>query len=295
MKHQIPPKIAVINSFAGYGRCSTTEALPILSAMRVQACPAPTAIFSNHTGFSSYYKVDFTKQMAEYFAQWKALGFVFDGIYCGFLGEKEEIPLVASFIKSQREKGCPMVLLDPVMGDHGRTYGPVQPEYCSALRDLVALADLITPNITEACLLTGTLYTGDIWQETKLQELCRKLHALGPGKIVITGLRRGESKKGSSDFLNFISQQESQGSILHTLSLFSPEAGSCRHGTGDIFASILAADAVMGVSFEDSVKKAADFISLCIRGSDALDIPEVEGVCLENYLDFLFDFPSSPY
>ena len=293
MKDQIPPKIAVINSFAGYGRCSTTEALPIISAMRVQACPVPTAIFSNHTGFSSYYKVDFTQQMAEYFAQWDALGFVFDGIYCGFLGEKDEIPLVASFIKGQREKGSPLVLLDPVMGDHGRTYGPVLPEYCSALKDLVSLADLITPNITEACLLTGAPYTSDVWQEAELAKLCGKLHALGPGKIVITGLRRDTAQKGSSDFLNFISQKEK--GLIHTQSLYSPEAGSCRHGTGDIFASILAADAVRGVAFEDSVKKAADFISLCIWGSDALGMPETEGVCLENYLDFLFDFPSASH
>lgn len=294
MKDRIPPKIAVINSFAGYGRCSTTEALPVISAMRVQACPVPTAIFSNHTGFSSYYKVDFTAQMAEYFAQWNTLGFVFDGIYCGFLGEQEQIPLVTSFIGRQREKGSPVVLVDPVMGDHGQTYKPVLPEYCHTLRELVSLADIITPNITEACLLARRSYEGDFWQEEDLKELCQELHALGPEKIAVTGLRRSLPEGGFFDFLNFISEYKKGDKAARTRSLFSPQTGSSRHGTGDIFASILAADAVRGVSLETSVKKAADFIALCIRGSDTLGMPETEGVCLENYLNFLFDFPSAP-
>lgn len=324
MSFRIPPKIAVINSLAGYGRCSTTEALPIISAMRVQACPVPTSVFSNHTGFPTHFGVDFTDYMAGYLKQWDSLGLVFDGIYCGFLGKKEQLPLVASFLKRQRQKGCSAILVDPVMGDHGKAYKTITPEHCSALKELVSLADIITPNITEACLLTDTPYQESGWQKPQLHALCAALHAMGPKKIAVTGLRCqaarnpdagqdscfldpvSEPEDGFLDpgagqdgcflnsgsepedgFLNLISKQE-KGSRSFTLSrILTPSAGPSRHGTGDIFASILAADAVNGTDFLTSVQKAADFISACIRVSEELHIPEQDGVCFENLLHTL--------
>lgn len=299
MSPKIPPKIAVINSFAGYGRCSMTEALPIISTRKVQACPVPTSIFSNHTGFPSHYCQDFTGQMPDYLAQWDALGVVFDGIYCGFLGKKEQIPIVSGFLKSQKEKGCRMILVDPVMGDNGKAYRTITPEHCDALRQLVSLADIITPNITEACLLTDTPYREDGWSLEELTLLCEKLHASGPEKIAITGIRQGWEtfpsagnppvKKESlpDGFLNFISEKNTEDGSFHTSCDFCPAAGPSRHGTGDIFASILAADAVLGIGFSESVHKAAAFIADCIRGSEELGIPEEEGVCFENYLQKL--------
>lgn len=346
MSFRIPPKIAVINSLAGYGRCSTTEALPIISAMRVQACPVPTSVFSNHTGFSTHFGVDFTDYMAGYLQQWDSLGLVFDGIYCGFLGKKEQLPLVASFLKSQRQKGCSTILVDPVMGDHGKAYKTITPEHCRALKELVSLADIITPNITEACLLTDTPYQESGWQKPQLHALCAALHAMGPKKIAVTGLRcqaarnpgagqdgcfldpGSEPEDGFLDpgagqdgcflnsglepedgflnpgaeqdscflnpgsepedgFLNLISKQE-EGSRSFTVSrILTPSAGPSRHGTGDIFASILAADAVNGTDFLTSVQKATDFISACIRVSEELHIPEQDGVCFENLLHTL--------
>lgn len=284
--YRIPPKIAVINSFAGYGRCSTTEALPIISAMKVQACPVPTSIFSNHTGFSTHYSVDFTDQMADYFEQWNALDLVFDGIYCGFLGKKEQIPIVSDFIRSQKEKGCSMVLVDPVMGDHGKAYKTISEDHCRELTKLVRLADIITPNITEACLLTGIPYK-DRWSEDGLRRLCKGLHRLGPDKIAVTGLHCLSEKNGDGSYLNFTSIRKAFGKIFETEGITMPSAGPSRHGTGDIFASIVAADAVLGKDFPSSVKKAADFISTCIRASQELNIPECEGVCFENFLDQL--------
>lgn len=285
--YRIPPKIAVINSFAGYGRCSTTEALPIISAMKVQACPVPTSVFSNHTGFSTHYGMDFTEHMAGYLDQWNALNLLFDGIYCGFLGKEEQIPIAAGFIRAQKQKGCPMVLIDPVMGDHGKPYRTISPSHCGALRELVKLADIITPNITEACLLTGTPYREGCWQESELRRLCECLHALGPDKIVITGLPGSSSKDGCESFLNFTSIRQTSGGLFETAITLTPSAGPSHHGTGDIFASIVAADAVSGNDFLSSVKKAADFISDCIRLSEELKIPECEGVCFENLLDRL--------
>lgn len=280
MTHRIPPKVAAINSFAGYGRCSTTEVLPILSVMGVQACPVPTSVFSNHTGFPSFFCQDLTAQMPGYLEQWNRMGLVFDGIFCGFLGKKEQIPVVSSFIRSQKEKGSPAVLIDPVMGDGGKAYRTVTKQHCLDLKGLTALADIVTPNITEACLLTDTPWKDGIWTDCELEGICRKLHALGPEKIVITGLPLSAQTGGG--FLNFLSVKKKDTICFSRCEM--PSAGQSRHGTGDIFAAILSADAVKGVDFEASVQKAARFIADCIRLSDRLGIPEPEGVCFENLL-----------
>ena len=102
MNLQIPKKAAVINSFAGYGRCSLPGALPILSAMRVQACPVPTAVFSNHTGFTAFACQDLTAFLPSYLEQWKQLNLTFDGVLCGFLGQAEQILSVSSFLSDQK-------------------------------------------------------------------------------------------------------------------------------------------------------------------------------------------------
>lgn len=182
MNLQIPKKAAVINSFAGYGRCSLTEALPILSAMRVQACPVPTAVFSNHTGFAAFACQDLTAFLPSYLEQWKQLNLTFDGVLCGFLGQAEQILSVSSFLSDQKSRGCQTILVDPVMGDHGKPYRTITPKHCQKLRSLIPLADIITPNITEACLLADTPWKDGFWNESELSELCQRLHKLGPSK-----------------------------------------------------------------------------------------------------------------
>ena len=284
--YRIPPRIAVINSFAGYGRCSMTEALPVISAMGVCACPVPTSVFSNHTGFPTHFAVDFTPYMQGYLEQWEQLGLVFDGIYCGYLGKPEQISIVSDFIKRQKEKGCAMVLVDPVMGDHGKAYRSITPQHSQALASLSACADILTPNVTEACLLTDTTYKED-WNTEQLEDLVKKLHAMGPGKIAVTGLS-GQTVQGvTSGFVNYVSCQSADSGHITSASYYSPSTGPSRHGTGDIFASILAAGAVCGEELSVSVQKAADFIGTCIRVSEELGMPETDGVCFENFLHLL--------
>ena len=202
MPCRIPKKIAMINDIAGYGRCSATESIPIISAMKVQVCPVPTSLFSNHTGFPVHFMHDCTPYLRDYLAKWKELGFRFDGIYCGFLGSAEQIGIVQEFLA-----GWPDVpfILDPVMGDHGKAYRTVTPEHCEGLKSLLSRAAIITPNITEACLLTDTPYRESGWKRDELCLLARQLHAMGPDKVVITGLRENE------DYINFISERADHG------------------------------------------------------------------------------------
>lgn len=274
---QIPKKLVVINDVAGFGRCSTSVALPIISVLGVQACLAPTSFFSNHMGFATWHFDDYTEQLPSYFHAWEKLGLCFDGIYVGFLGSDAQAAIVEQFLLQHPES---MVLIDPVLGDHGKTYSTVTPMHCDAIRSLIQKADIITPNITEACLLTDTPFKESGWSDEELTVLSKKLSALGPKKAVITGI------KDNDCLMNFYYEVHSskEQTALCTGICRLPFAGQSRPGTGDIFASILAADALNHVSLAQSVKKAASFISTCIAGSEALQIPIQEGVCFENYL-----------
>lgn len=268
------PRLAMINDIAGFGRCSTTVSLPVISVMKVQVCPVPTSVLSNHLGFPLCHFDDYTSHMRDYIKVWSELGLTFDGLYCGFLGNEEQINIVREFVEMFRP---PLFLLDPVMGDHGRAYSSITETHVQKMKELLPLADIITPNITEACLLTGTPWKDGEWTMQELSGLCERLASLClkdsvSASIVITGIRQG-------DFLvNFLWDD----GVYTTVA--SPIAGASRPGTGDIFASILAADAVRGETLLTSVQKAANFIGLCIAGSEKAGTPVQEGVVFEKYL-----------
>ncbi len=268
------PRLAMINDIAGFGRCSTTVSLPVISVMKVQVCPVPTSVLSNHLGFPLCHFDDYTSHMRDYIKIWKELGLTFDGLYCGFLGNEEQIDIVREFVEMFRP---PLFLLDPVMGDHGRAYSSITETHVQKMKELLPLADIITPNITEACLLTGTPWKDGEWTMQELSGLCERLASLClkdsvSASIVITGIRQG-------DFLvNFLWDD----GVYTTVA--SPIAGASRPGTGDIFASILAADAVRVETLLSSVQKAANFVGLCIAGSEKAGTPVQEGVVFEKYL-----------
>ena len=279
------PRLAMINDIAGFGRCSTTVSLPVISVMKVQVCPVPTSVLSNHLGFPLCHFDDYTSHMRDYIKVWGELGLTFDGLYCGFLGNEEQIDIVREFVEMFRP---PLFLLDPVMGDHGRAYSSITEMHVQKMKELLPLADIITPNITEACLLTGTPWKDGEWTMQELSGLCERLAdicqqesvssseasvgTVSGASIVITGIRQGDS------LVNFLWDD----GIYTTVD--SPIAGASRPGTGDIFASILAADAVRGETLLTSVQKAANFVGLCIAGSEKAGTPVQEGVVFEKYL-----------
>lgn len=269
--HNHQKKIAVINDFSGFGRCSIAVALPIISAMRIQCCPLPTSIFSNHTGFESFFFEDYTSRMQPYIEEWKKLGLQFSGISTGFLGSKEQIQIVLQFFKDFGTEDN-VIVVDPVMGDYGKTYSTYTPEMCEEMKKLVSYADILTPNLTEACILTDTPYH-EKWSMKEVGALAEKLSGMGPEKVVITGIIQGEF------IANYCYEKGQAGKIRRT-----HKVGTQRSGTGDIFAAIITADAVNGVPFQDSVRKASLFIKKCIEKSIEMDLPLTDGVCFEEVL-----------
>ena len=268
-------KIAAINDLTGYGRCALTVSLPVISHMKIQCCPVPTSILSNHTGYDEYFFDDYTDKLPEYLAMWKKLNLQFDGIMSGFLGSREQIDMVERFIKEFADE-MTVVVIDPVMGDHGTIAGTYTEEMCQEMRKLVTLADIITPNLTEACKLTDTPYHDGHFTRKELLAMAQKLRSMGPEKIVITGVPQGE-------FIgNFMYQDGQDAKILRTHRI-----GTERCGTGDLFAAIVAADAVNRVPFEKSVRKASSFVKKCMQKSMEMEIHQKNGVCFEEILNLL--------
>lgn len=280
------PRLAMINDIAGFGRCSTTVSLPVISVMKVQVCPVPTSVLSNHLGFPLCHYDDYTSHMRDYIKVWKELGLTFDGLYCGFLGNEEQINIVREFVEMFRP---PLFLLDPVMGDHGKAYSSITETHVQKMKDLLPLADIITPNITEACLLTGTPWKDGEWTMQELSGLCERLADICQQESVTSGeASTGTTANGASIVITGIRQGDSLVNFLWDDGVYTtvstPIAGASRPGTGDIFASILAADAVRGETLLSSVQKAANFVGLCIAGSEKAGTPVQEGVVFEKYL-----------
>lgn len=274
MHHNNQKKIAVINDFSGFGRCSIAVALPIISILKVQCCPLPTSIFSNHTGFKSFFFDDYTEKMNAYINEWKKLDLQFEGISTGFLGSKEQIKIVTDFFKAFKTKDN-IVIVDPVMGDYGKTYSTYTDQMCEEMKKLIAYADILTPNVTEACILTDIPYK-EKFHLSEYQMMAEKLCEKGPQKVVISGIVQGEF------IANYCYEKGSKPHIIR-----SHKVGTQRSGTGDIFAAIISADAVNGVPFEKSVRKASKFVKKCILKSIEMDIPLTDGVCFEEVLHSL--------
>ena len=271
MSHNRQKKIAVINDFCGFGRCSIAASLPIISALKIQCCPLPTSIFSNHTGFESFYYTDYTEHMVRYMQEWEKLDLRFHGILTGFLGSPEQIQIVKSFFERFKTDSN-ITVIDPVMGDYGRLYPTYSPCLAEQMCSLVPYADILTPNLTEACILTETAYDPDM-DEARLETLCQKLSAMGPKKVVISGLSRGE------DLENFIYEEGNQSHIVR-----EHKVGPCRSGTGDVFSSIIAADAVNGKDLTSAVRHASSFIAKVLRRTVEMGLPDTDGICFEEYL-----------
>lgn len=284
--HNNQKKIAVINDFTGFGRCSLSVSIPVISYMGIQCCPLPTSIFSNHTGFPEFYFDDYTEHMEEYASYWKKLDLRFHGILTGFLGSSSQIDMVKHFLYNFKTEET-QVIIDPVMGDNGKLYATYTDEMCQKMKELITYADVLTPNLTEACFLTDTEFHDGNWSRMELSALMEKL-------VELTFVPEGDgyfrnSHKAGYIVISGIPMKQSIENVIYEkgkeISFFvTRRVGHERSGTGDVFSSILAADRINGVDFKSSVKRASRFIKECILVSERLDIPRTDGVCFEEIL-----------
>ena len=288
MQHLPPRRIAAIHDFSCVGRCALTVIIPTLSVMGYQTIPLPTALLSSHTGgFEGLYFRDLTADMHQIAAHFDRLEMTFGSIYTGFLGSVEQISVVREFIerfgKTPDETGkAPLVLVDPVMGDDGVLYATYTKELADGMRELSTHAEVLTPNLTEACFLTDTLYkdTAKLAErevEEYVLDLLEKLSHICHGKIVVTGI-------GLAGGIVANAGRDDDGRIFWI-------KRTCQDisypGTGDIFASVLLGALMQGDSFETACTRAADFIVLLITESQKIETPVRMGVALEAHLGAL--------
>ena len=272
------PRVAAIHDMSGFGRCSLTVAIPVLSAMGVQCCPLPTAFLSTHTGgFTGFTFLDMTEEMPKVAAHWQELDLRFHAIYSGFLASERQIGIVSDFIRTFRRSDT-LVGIDPVMGDDGKAYQTYTSALCSGMTHLAELADVITPNLTEAAFLLGRPYDQLPQEEAGLQELVRELGLHGRRSVVLTGVSLSPGKTGAMCFDAKTSRTETVqvDMIAHPLL-----------GTGDIFASVLTGALVRGDTLFSAAAQAADFVRACAVHTAAQDLPLREGVDFEPMLGLL--------
>lgn len=268
-------KIALINDFTGFGRCSVAVELPIISALKIQVCPLPTAILSVHTGFENYFMDDYTEHMKNYIESWQKNNLEFDGVATGFLGSAEQIEIVGDFLK---KNSSALIMIDPVMGDHGKIYKSYTCEMCRRMKELLQFADLVTPNLTEACELLNVPYPAKgIISDSDLAIMAANIAAkTRGGKVVITGVTLDfDDEKNISNFIY-------DGGKIDVVT--SQKLGGDRSGTGDVFFAVVAASIMNGENLLNSVRKAADFVTKCILHAEKLNLAWNWGLPFEEFL-----------
>lgn len=270
-------KILTIQDISCVGQCSLTVALPILSACGNETCILPSAVLSTHTGgFSGFTFRDLTDDMPLIQKHWQKEGIKFDAIYTGYLGSIKQIGYVQNILNTMGNETC-IKIVDPAMADNGKLYSIFDSNYVEAMKPLCGSADILLPNITEACFLTDTEYKED-YDEEYVKELCLKLTALGAKTVVLTGVGFTPDTTGAAVYEN--------GEIsYYTHHKFAK--GS--HGTGDIYASAFTGALLRGKTVYGSAKIAADYTYKCIENTIG-DESHWYGVKFETAIPYLIKF-----
>lgn len=255
-------RIITIQDVSCLGKCSLTVALPIISAMGVETAIIPTAVLSTHTQFSGFTFHDLTDEMDPIKDHWKKEGFKFDAIYTGYLGSDRQIQIVSDYFDTFKSEGT-VIVMDPAMADNGKLYAGFDEAFAKKMATLCAKADIILPNISEACFMLGEEYPGEDADEATVKALIEKLTGLGARYSVITGTTFAD---GTFGFTGFDAETK------EFFSYGTKKVNWKSHGTGDIFASAVTGALMNGFSVYDSLKIAADYSCACIQNT--YDDPE---------------------
>ena len=249
-------RIAAIHDISGFGKCSLTVVLPIVSAAGIETSVIPTAVLSTHTGgIEGYTYRDLTEDMPAFGAHWKSLGLEFDALYSGFLGSFEQISIVEDLFRQFKTEDN-LIMVDPVMADHGKLYPIYTPDMAQGMARLCASADIVVPNLTEAAFLLGREYKEGPYEKEYIESLLKDLAALGAKRVVLTGVYFDENRLGSAGY------DSTTGEVTYA---FAKRIEGAYHGTGDVYGSALLAGLLNGMGLQQAMQLAVDFTCGAIR------------------------------
>ena len=271
-------RILTIQDISCVGKCSLTVALPIISAMGVETAIIPTAVLSTHTMFQNFTFKDLADQIDPICNHWKAEGIGFDSIYTGYLGSFEQIDMMAQLFDAFKTEEN-VILVDPVMADNGKLYPAFDEAFAAKMATLCAKADIIVPNITEACFMTGTEYR-ETYDEAYVKELLLKLSKLGAKVSILTGVSFETGKTGVMGY------ETATGEFSYYC---HEKLAKSYHGTGDIFSSTCVGAMMRGKPWQEAVKVAADYTAECIRLTMADPDGRFYGVNFEQAIPYLLE------
>lgn len=268
-------RIITLQDISCVGRCSITVALPVISAMGVECGILPTAVLSTHTMFHTFTCKDLSDQIGPISDAWEQEKLTFDGIYTGYLASADQCRQVCEFFdRFGTTKN--LILVDPAMADNGKLYPAFDASFPEAMTQVCAKADILLPNITEACLLTGMPYRTD-YQEDYIRELMEKLLKLGCKTAVLTGVSYEPDKLG-------VAYLDQDGT---SFSYFTRKCPQSYHGTGDLYSATVLGGLMRGLTLGDSLALAADFVVACIEATATSDNARWYGVEFESQIPVL--------
>lgn len=269
-------RILTIQDISCVGKCSLTVALPVISAFGVETAVIPTAVLSNHTAFSSWTFRDLTDDMVDIANKWKELGVTFDAVYTGYLGSKKQIDIVKDIIKDFKTETS-FSLIDPVMADHGKLYTGFDLDFVKEMAKLCSVADIIVPNMTEACFMLDIPYTED-YDEKYIKDMLKKLTALGAKTAVLTGITFDKKNLGAYGY-----NSETDEYFFYSREYLPVSF----HGTGDIFASALLGALSIGKNQKEALMIAVDYTVECIIKTMQNENHNWYGVDFESAIPYL--------
>jgi len=275
----IIPRVAAIHDLSGFGRCSLTVIIPVLSTMGIQVCPLPTAVLSTHTGgFENFYFNDLTDEMDAYAKHWKELDLQFDCIYTGYLGSIKQVDIVLNIIKLLKSVEKQLIVVDPVMGDDGELYSTFTVDMQHKMRELVHIGNIITPNLTEAAFLLNKPYPTEPLDLKEIKYYLRALSELGPDKVVITSVKTVNGQHCNAGY--------TKSTDTYFIVPYTPVPASYP-GTGDIFASVLTGCLLKHDTLTNAVISASNFAAMASAETYKYRTTVREGVLLETVLPVL--------
>lgn len=270
-------KVLALHDLSGFGRSSLVPIIAVLSAGGHQCVPLPTAVFSTHTAIQEWITTDLTDAMPGTIDQYDRLNLRFEAIYAGFLGSADQIDCVAEAAKRLKAKDG-LTLIDPVMGDNGKVYDTYTPEMCTRMRELCAIADIITPNTTEAAILLDRDPYSKPNSADEAWEWLRALRARYGAQVVLTGLDFAPGRVGSG----CLSGESGALSLHRRIDRYYP-------GTGDLFASVMLGAMLNDMPLEDACELAGEYVKDCIAYTMAQQTDPMHGVQFEKVLPRLID------